>query len=220
MHKFQSAIVATLLLSTNMTAFAEPQVTNQEEARRCSTTVDDKARLKCFDDLFSTRRDEPKPVGTARSPSNWSIIEGDLSDDVAQFSAGVVVGDAALILRCREKKTEAAFSTKDTFLGDKAVGVRFRIDQREPVKEVWRASMNGYAAFAPNPVDFIRELPEQGRVFIRAVAADGNNKDANFLISGVSAMRNKIARACSWSDTPDEPVGTTAPPKHNDEVGE
>ena len=82
-----------------------------------------------------------------------------------------------------------------------------------PVKEVWLASMNGYAAFAPNPVDFVRALPEQGRVFIRAMAADGNNKDANFPISGVSAMRNKIARACSWSDTPDEPVGTTARPE-------
>ena len=80
--------------------------------------MDDKARLKCFDDLFSTKRGEAKQVETARSPSNWSNIEGDLNDDDAQFSAGVVVGDAALILRCKEKKTEAAFSTKDTFLGD------------------------------------------------------------------------------------------------------
>ncbi len=213
MHKFQTTIVAILLLSASVTASAEPQVTNQEEARHCPTIVDDKARLKCFDDLFSTKRSEPKPVGTARSPSNWSIIEGDLNDDVAQFSAGVVVGDAALILRCKEKKTEAAFSTKDTFLGDKTVSVRFRVDQQEPVKEVWQASMNGYAAFAPNAVDFIRALPEQGRVFVRVVAADGSNKDANFLISGVSAIRNKIARACSWSGTPDEPVGTITRPE-------
>jgi len=213
MHKFQSAIVAALLLSTNMSASAEPRVTSQEEVRHCSTIADDKARLKCFDDLFSTKRAEPKPVESARSPSNWSIIEGDLNDDDAQFSAGVVVGDAALILRCKEKKTEAAFSTKDTFLGDKTVGVRFRVDQQEPVKEVWRASMNGYAAFAPNPVDFIRKLPEQGRVFIRAVAADGSNKDANFLLSGVSAIRSKIERACSWSDAPDQPVGTITRPE-------
>jgi hypothetical protein len=74
--------------------------------------VDDKARLKCFDDLFSTKRGEAKQVETARSPSNWSNIEGDLNDDDAQFSAGVVVGDAALILRCKEKKTELSWVTK------------------------------------------------------------------------------------------------------------
>jgi hypothetical protein len=134
------------------------------------------------------------------------------ADSSPQFSAGLVVGDAALILRCREGRTEAAFSTRDTYLGGENVTVRYRFDQQEPVKEVWRSSVNGRAAFAPKAEDFIRALPDNGRVFIRAIAADRNNKDANFQLVGVSEIRGKIARACNWPNVADElTTGTTNP---------
>jgi len=155
--------------------------------------MNDEKRLRCFDDLFSTKRSERDATGTASPKSSWSIVEGTSpTDNSPQFSAGIAVGDAVLILRCREQKTEAAFSTRDT------VAIRFRIDLQEPVKEVWRSSMDGRAAFAPHPVDFIRALPDSGRVFIRVLSADGNNKDANFQLAGVSEIREKIARACNW----------------------
>ena len=179
-------------------ASAEPPL-NQAEAHRCSTISNDETRLRCFDDLFSTKRSERDATGTASPKSNWSIVEDTSpTDNSPQFSGGMAVGDAALILRCRERKTEAAFSTRDTYLGDESVTVRFRIDLQEPVKEEWRSSMDGRAAFAPHPVDFIRALPDSGRVFIRALSADGNNKDANFQLAGVSEIREKIARACNW----------------------
>jgi hypothetical protein len=63
------------------------------------------------------------------------------------------------------------------FLGDQSVTVHFRIKLQEPVKEVWRSSMNGRAAFATHPVNRIGALPDSGRVFIRAVTAVGSNKD-------------------------------------------
>jgi hypothetical protein len=46
-------------------------------------------------------------------------------------------------------------------------------------------------------MDFIRALPDSGRVFIRAIAADGTNKDANFVFSGLSDIREKLGRACT-----------------------
>src|ERR1700687_3143488 len=123
----------------------------------------------------------------------WSIVESKSpTDDSPQVSAGLVVGDAALILRCREQKTEAAFSTKDTYLGDKPVTMRFRINSEDPIKEIWRPSVDGRAAFAPKPQDFIRALPDSGRVFFRALDAAGETKDANFILSGVPEIRDKI----------------------------
>ena len=140
----------------------------------------------------------------ASAQPTWSIVEGKSpTDDSPQISAAIVVGDAALILRCRDQDTEAAFSTKYTYLGDKSVIVRFRINFENPIKEVWRTSMDGRAAFAPNPVDFIRALPDNGRVFIRAIAVDGKTKDVNFNLSGVSEIRDKIGRACNWPGVPD-----------------
>ena len=47
---------------------------------------------------------------TASAQPNWSIVENKSpADDSPQVSAGMVVGDAALILRCRDQKTEVAF---------------------------------------------------------------------------------------------------------------
>jgi hypothetical protein len=158
------------------------------------------------------QRGKPSAVDNASPKSAWSIVEGKSpTDNSLQFSAGLVVGDAALILRCREQHTEAAFSTKNTYLGDKSATVRFRINFEEPVKEVWPTSIDGRAAFAPNPVDFIRALPDNGRIFIRAVAADGKTKDANFKLSGVSEIRDKIDRTCKSPGMPDESTGATKP---------
>jgi hypothetical protein len=148
---------------------------------------------------------------TASGQQAWSIVETKPpKNDSDQLSAVMVVGDTALILRCRNQTTEAAFSTKDTYFGDQSVTVRYRINSEDPVKEVWRSSMDGHASFAPNATDFIRMLPDNGRVFIRAIAADGRNKDANFKLSGVSEVRAKIERACNWSD---EATGTINQPQ-------
>jgi hypothetical protein len=147
---------------------------------------------------------------SAAASSNWSIVEDtSAAQNSPQFNAGLVVGDAALILRCQEERTEAAFSTRGTNLGGENVTVRYRIDQQEPVKEIWRSSVNRRAAFAPKAEEFIRALPDNGRVFIRAIAADGNNKDANFQLAGVSEIRDKIARACNWPNAADEPTTGT-----------
>jgi len=149
----------------------------------------------------------------ASAQQAWSIVENKASiNDGDQLSAAMAVGDAALILRCRDQITEAVFSTKNTYLGDKSVTVRYRINSESPIKEVWRSSMDGRAGFAPNPIDFIRSLPDNGRVFIRAIAADGKNKDANFKLSSVSEVRDKIGRACNWTNAP-ESTGTLNPPK-------
>jgi hypothetical protein len=145
----------------------------------------------------------------ASAQQAWSIVEAKPpKSDSNQLSAVMVVGDAALILRCKNQTTEAAFSTKNTYLGDQSVTVRYRINSESPIKQVWRSSVDGRAAFAPNPTDFIRTLPDNGRVFIRAIAADGQNKDANFNLSDVSEVRDKIGHACNWSSVPDESTGT------------
>jgi hypothetical protein len=132
------------------------------------------------------------------SAGTWSALE---SKSPTRRS-----GDAALILRCREQTTPAAFSTVHTYLGDGSVTVRFRINSENPIKQVWRSSIDGRAAFAPNAEDFIRVLPDDWRVFIWAIAADGNNKDANFILSGLSEVRGNIARACNWA-APKDAVG-------------
>ena len=121
--------------------------------------------------LATFAQSPPGPAGpiTASPRSGWSIIEDkSATGESAQFSAGIIVGDTALILRCRDQRTEAAFSTEDTNLGEEFVKVRYRIDLNEPIQQAWRSSINGRAAFAPKPMDLIHALPILSENHIRA----------------------------------------------------
>ena len=91
---------------------------------------------------------------------NWSIDETKSpTDGSPQVVAANLVNDTVLILRCKDQTTEAAFSTQYNYLGNKTVDVQLQINDQNPTKEVWKASMNGRAAFAPDAVAFIQSLP-------------------------------------------------------------
>ena len=68
--------------------------------------------------------------------------------------------------------------------------------------------MNGRAAFAPDAMAFIQSLPDNGKLTIRTTRSDGKVKEGNFDLGPVSEFRSKIAHACVWDDTPNEPVGS------------
>jgi hypothetical protein len=114
-----------------------------------------------------------------------------------------------LILRCKEQVAEAAFSTKFNYLGSKFVNMLVKINDEKLTKSQWRSSTTGRAAFAPNAVEFIRALPDNGKLFVGATRFDGKTKDGNFKLGPVSEIRDKIAGACDWPDASgEEPVGS------------
>jgi hypothetical protein len=96
------------------------------------------------------------------------------------------------------------------YLGYKSVDVQLRINDQNPIKEVWKASMNGRAAFAPDAITFIQSLPDNGKLSIKTTrSTDGKVKEGKFDLAAVSEARNKIAKACDWADgSVDEPVGS------------
>ena len=115
-----------------------------------------------------------------------------------------------LILRCKDQTTEAAFSTQYNYLGYKSVDVQLRINDQNSIKEIWKASVNGRAAFAPDAVAFIQSLPDNGKLSIKTTRSDdGKIKEANFNLGAVSEVRSKIAHACDWgNESVDEPIGS------------
>ena len=188
------------------------------EVKACKAITDDQERLKCFDGLFAEpskpqklpeERQVKKPP-EERQP-NWSIDETKSpTNGSPQVVAANLVGDTVLILRCQEQTTEAAFSTRYNYLGYKSVDVELRINNQNPIKEVWKASMNGRAAFAPDAVAFIQSLPDNGKLSIKTTrSTDGKVKEGKFDLGAVSEVRGKIAKACDWADgSVDEPTGS------------
>jgi hypothetical protein len=177
------------------------------EVKACKAIANDRERLKCFDQLFG------EPVQPQNSPEGqqrpWTIDETKSPDGSLQVVAANLVGDTVLILRCKEQTTEVAFSTQFNYLGYKSVDVQLRINDQNPTKEIWKASINGRAAFAPNAKEFIQSLPDNGKFQIRTTRSDGEMKEGKFNLGAVSEVRSKIAKACDWTNgSVDEPVGS------------
>jgi hypothetical protein len=209
MAHIRSLVIISFLVSIGSEAIAISPQDIPTEVKSCKAITDDKERLKCFDGLFGGPS-KPQKLPEDRQ-ANWSIEESKSpTDGSPQIVAANLVGDIVLILRCKDQTTEAAFSTQYNYLGYKSVDVELRINDENPIKEVWKASMNGRAAFAPDAVAFIQSLPDNGKLSIKTTrSTDGKVKEGNFNLGAVSEVRSKIAKACDWANgSVDEPVGS------------
>ena len=174
MAKIRALATAGFLVALGSeAAIAMPPQDVPAEVKSCKAIPDDKERLECFDGLFGGPS-KPQKLPEDRQ-ANWSIEESKSpTDGSPQIVAANLVGDIVLILRCKDQTTEAAFSTQYNYLGYKSVDVQLRINDQNPVKEVWKASMNGRAAFAPDAVAFIQSLPDNGKLSIKTTrSSDG-----------------------------------------------
>jgi hypothetical protein len=57
-------------------------------------------------------------------------------------------------------------------------------------------------------------LPDNATLFIKTSRSDGKTKEANFNLGKISDIRNKIANACDWDNTPNDPVGSVHHSEH------
>jgi hypothetical protein len=201
------AIIGVLVALGSKASIAMPPQEVPAEVKSCKAIADDRERLRCFDGLFGgPSKPQNVPQGTQ---ANWSIDETKSNDGSPRVVAANLVGDIVLILRCKDQITEAAFSTNYNYLGYKTIDVQVRINDQSPIKEVWKASINGRAAFAPDAVAFIQSLPDDAKLSIKTTRSDGKVKEGNFYLGAVSEVRNKIAKACDWDNgSVDEPVGS------------
>jgi hypothetical protein len=80
--------------------------------------------------------------------------------------------------------------------------VTYRIDQGAPVEAQWLASSNGKALYSRSAIQFIKALPDRGKLSVRAYDWDGIAHYSVFELSNVSALRDRLAEVCQWDGPP------------------
>jgi hypothetical protein len=121
------------------------------------------------------------------------MLHADGSADSLSLTPPTMLG-----LRCDEKKTEAYLAKPFSFLGTNPMKVLVRINDGKPIETQWHPASNGQGVFAPAAVQFIRALPDNGKLFIRVTGFDGTTIDGAFTLGKVSEIRDKIAADCHW----------------------
>ena len=88
------AITASFVMvgSTVANAFPPPAIT--EEVKSCKAISNDQQRLKCFDDLFADKPNQPNAPDKSANEGGWSIEESKSpTDGSPQIVATNLVGD-------------------------------------------------------------------------------------------------------------------------------
>ncbi|MCK1519519.1 type VI secretion protein [Bradyrhizobium sp. 17] len=192
-----------LCLSLTWSAVAEAQF----EALAftvCKKIPTDADRLKCFDAIgpkAKTTEEEAKDPTPVKG--KWVYTESKSPiDDSAEVTALLLgePGEVLLVFRCKENRTEAVFVPDGVFIGaSNRVDLLIRIDSNPPETISAQAGTNGRALFIAPPADFMRLLPDNGKLFLRASGFQGRQSDGTFALADVSAARDKVAETCHWS---------------------
>ena len=145
----------------------------------------------------------PKP----RDP-NWIISETTSPVDYAPVMTAAIrlpftVKHApnTFAIRCRGGRTELLVRTEGTWRASRTreVQVDYQVNDQPLVKLTWTASPDGKTAiYRDDAVGLLQSLPDGGRLKISVLDEPGPIHDATFQLTGLDAVREKIAVACKW----------------------
>lgn len=106
-----------------------------------------------------------------------------------------------LTIRCRQSHVELLLRTEGTWRVSRGseVQVEYQINDQSFVRLQWAASPDGKtAAYQDDAVGILRSLPEGARLKIDVFDGPGASHDAMFQLTGLDAVRKRIAVACKW----------------------
>jgi len=199
LHKKMRAILITayagLLFATGAQA--------QDALRACRQLKDDAERLKCYDRLDTSASTAPRGQRDSRPEAETGWVVNDEKsplDDSPLVSAALASpdGKAALLMRCKDRKTEVAVSIRGFINCKPGVRVTYRVDQAQATEAPWNAHSSCYLALAPSPIPFIQSLTDDGKVYVRMFDHHDAPYDALFNVGKVSKIRSRLSEACEW----------------------
>jgi hypothetical protein len=171
-----------------------PRRTDDERFKR----TDDERPRRTDDERFRRTDDErPRP----RRAEREGPPPADGSGVVEILKANEGAGD--LVLRCKDNKTEVAIKLRGfVYYPAEPTRVTYRIDRSAPIEAQWLASADGRALYARSSVQFIKALPDRGKLFVRAYDRDGIAHYSLFELVNVATLRDRLGEACQWDGPP------------------
>jgi len=146
----------------------------------------------------------PKP----RDP-NWIISETTSPVDYApvisaaiRLPLSVKHAPNTFAMRCRGGRTELLVRTEGSWRASRAreVQVDYQINDQPLVKLTWTSSPDGKTAiYKDDAVGLLQSLPDGARLKINVLDEPGPSHEATFQLTGLDAVREKIAVACKWA---------------------
>lgn len=103
----------------------------------------------------------------------------------------------AIVLRCREGKTEAYLSV-DEYMGIDDPLITIRFDGGKPQKRRWSAAEGGEAAFSPKAISFIKDISSHKKMILGFEPYGSTMQVVEFDLTGADSIAKEISSSCKW----------------------
>jgi hypothetical protein len=175
---------------------------------------------ECLEKLSRELSDTQNHNSAQLATRSWIVSETVSPVDyspliVATISSHPVGKDApaTFIISCRGQRTHLLVNTEGSWRASRAneLQVDFRVNDQPAVRMQWIASSDGRTAtFKGDAVEFLRSLPDGGRITVSVSDWQGATHETSFQLTGLDPIRQKIAAACKWTQA----EGRLAPAGH------
>jgi hypothetical protein len=106
-------------------------------------------------------------------------------------------GQAALVLSCQIGETDAYVIWRQ-YLGAYDLKVTWRAGSESEVVERWTLSSDSEAIFAPNPIEFIKQLMIYDELLIKTTPFGSEPLTLVFNTEGLDQEVGELRKACKW----------------------
>lgn len=140
--------------------------------------------------------------------SSWVVSETTSPVDFSPLITAVIRpasrlrdGPSNLAVRCRRGRTELSIWSETGWHSARsdAVLVDHRVDKEPIVRQMWSLSADARTAtYREDAVELLRSLPDGGLLSISLPDGDNLRREATFLLTGWTAVRQKIEKLCNW----------------------
>lgn len=199
-------LASSLVLSAGAVFAQDPQ--------ECARLEDSLQRLACFDKMFPKAVGDKAQAATVPSTQPGSGQRWEVQEEISPVDDSRVVkaallpekssstgfnnASAYLIMSCREQTTSFIIST-EMFMTSEEPTVTTRVGEQPAVSGKWSRSTNYKAVglwSGKQAIPFIKSLKDNERLFVRL--EDKDRVDAEFNLSNVSEVIEKVKSACKW----------------------
>jgi hypothetical protein len=160
----------------------------------------------------ATQPREPDTTGGLRQ-SSWVVSETTSPVDYSPLITAELRpvsrlhdGPSSLAVRCRRGRTELSIWSEAGWRSTRndPLLVDHRVNKEPIARLMWSLSADAKTAtYKEDAVELLRSLPEGGLLSISIPDGDNPRREATFLLTGWTAIRERIEKLCKWP-----PAGT------------
>jgi hypothetical protein len=112
-----------------------------------------------------------------------------------------------LSISCRNGRTDLVVTGQTISGRGDDYAISYRINDDKPVQVgAGSRSFGTGAGFQGDIIRLLQSFPDEGEIAIRLAPRTGPVREGYFSLSGLSAVRNKLAAACKWPQAITKPL--------------